>query len=105
MISSRIHFLIAVMASCASLQAREGAAGADTRGATTQIIVPTLVPSTRPADPGARVLESVDLNRVPLRDAIERLRSQTGINFFVSWNVLSHAGVTPETPVDVKLTG
>jgi hypothetical protein len=63
-----------------------------------------LVPGTRPADPGARVLESVDLNRVPLRDAVERLRAQTGVNVFVSWNVLARAGVNPDTPVDAKLS-
>ena len=57
-----------------------------------------------PLDPAAHVLESVELNRVPLRDAIERLRAQAGVNLFVSWNVLTRAGVNPDTPVDAKLS-
>jgi hypothetical protein len=66
--------------------------------------VPPPPAATRAVDPGGRVLDSVDLNRVPLRDAIERLRSQAGVNLFVSWNVLARAGVNPDTPVDAKLS-
>ena len=61
-------------------------------------------PEPRPvADPSEEVLESVELTDIPFREAIGRLRDQTGANLFVSWNVLARAGVKPETPVDVKL--
>lgn len=60
--------------------------------------------TTHAVDPGQLILESVDLTRVPLRDALERLRGQAGVNLFVSWNVLARAGVNPESPVDAKLT-
>jgi hypothetical protein len=78
----------------------------DTRPSTLSTVPATVVapPATRPAGPGDRVLDSVELNRVPLRDAIERLRSQAGVNLFVSWNVLARASVNPDTPVDAKLS-
>jgi hypothetical protein len=54
-------------------------------------------------DPAARVLDQVELNATPFREAVERLREQTGANLFVSWNVLKRAGVGADTPVDVDL--
>ena len=61
------------------------------------------LPTTTASDPTERVLDAVELKGVPLRDALDRLRAQAGVNLFVSWNVLARAGVAAETPVDVKL--
>jgi hypothetical protein len=60
--------------------------------------------TTAATDPSARVLDNVDFKALPLRDALERLRTQAGVNVFVSWTVLERAGVNPEAKVDAKLT-
>lgn len=43
------------------------------------------------------------MNDLPVRDAIRYLRSITGANIFVNWNVLSNAGVSKLTPVSLTL--
>jgi hypothetical protein len=99
-----IAFVAVMVASCVA-----GAAPADdsagTRPATLPIFPnPATTTTARAPDLGERMLASVELERVPLGDAIERLRSQAGVNLFVSWNVLTRAGVNPDTPVDAKLS-
>src|SRR5689334_7970765 len=95
---------LVVVASSVSLPAAPRDDG-DTRPTTLPTFPSAAAPTTtRAVDPGQLVLESVDLTRVPLRDALERLRSQVGVNLFVSWNVLARAGVNPEAPVDAKMS-
>src|SRR5687768_16707984 len=65
---------------------------------------PAATPRARSAEPTARVLNKVELNAIPFREALDQLREQTGANLFVSWNVLKRAGVDGDTPVDVNLT-
>ncbi len=50
----------------------------------------------RPADP-------VEFDNVSLRNVVQFLRDVTAANIFVNWNALQKVGVTPETPVSLKL--
>ncbi len=45
---------------------------------------------------------SVDLNDVPLDDAIEHLRKVTGLNVVLDGRALKDMGIAPETPISVK---
>ena len=64
----------------------------------------TLRPVTRPSMPGLyRRIPEVDLRNVPLEDAIERLRTASGLNIVVQWNALERLGLDRETPITLKL--
>jgi hypothetical protein len=49
-------------------------------------------------------LPGLDLDKVPLADAVDALRHATGRNIFVNWRALEAAGVKRETRVSILLT-
>jgi len=53
----------------------------------------------------SRRLPEVKLQNVSLADSIEFIRDVSGANIFVNWRALEAAGVTKETPVNVRLNG
>ena len=50
-----------------------------------------------------QILPQTTMNDLPLNDAITYLRSVTGANIFVNWNVLQNAGISKLTPVSLTL--
>lgn len=50
-----------------------------------------------------QILPQTTMNDLPLKDAITYLRSVTGANIFVNWNVLQNAGISKLTPVSLTL--
>lgn len=50
-----------------------------------------------------QILPQTTMNDLPLKDAITYLRSITGANIFVNWNVLQNAGISKLTPVSLTL--
>ena len=50
-----------------------------------------------------QILPQTTMNDLPLKDAITYLRSVTGANIFVNWNVLQNVGISKLTPVSLTL--
>jgi hypothetical protein len=50
-----------------------------------------------------RVLPDLNLTGVSINDALEFLRDISGANLHVNWNALEAAGVSKETPVNIRL--
>jgi hypothetical protein len=71
------------------------------------------VPSHAPAAPSdqsvvanaalSRLLPEVKFSSAPLKDCIDFLRDVSGANIHVNWRALEAAGVTGDTPVNVRL--
>jgi len=51
----------------------------------------------------AMVLPEVRFENTPLRDAIDRLRGQSGVNLVVEWPPLEEEEVGPDLPIDLHL--
>ncbi|MEM1013644.1 MAG: hypothetical protein AAGI46_15660, partial [Planctomycetota bacterium] len=68
-------------------------------------VAPTVMAQVQP-DPFTRVaLPETALDDVPLEDAIQFVSRQSGLPIVADWAVLEFAGVTRESPVNVKLRG
>jgi len=52
---------------------------------------------------GARAVPEAKFGGVGLSDAIDFIRDVSGANITVNWKALGEAGVTPETPVSLRL--
>ena len=50
-----------------------------------------------------RRLPAVSFQNVSLRDSIDFLRDVSGVNIHVNWRAIEATGITPDTPVNVKL--
>jgi hypothetical protein len=50
-----------------------------------------------------RVLPAVNFTNVTLKDAIEFLRDVSGSNMHVNWKAIEAAGITQDTPINIKL--
>jgi hypothetical protein len=57
----------------------------------------------RPRPVLSRTLPDVNFNAVPLRQCFEFISDSTGANLHVNWNALGAAGITPETPVTMRM--
>ncbi len=55
------------------------------------------------ADSGAKVMRSVDFTDVPLKDVLEFFQTVINANFHINWKALEQAGVSPDTPITLKL--
>ena len=61
--------------------------------------------STAPKVALARKLPDINLSNVALSDAIEFLRDASNANMHVNWAALENAGVSKDTPVNLRLRG
>jgi hypothetical protein len=50
-----------------------------------------------------RSLPAINFTNVTLREAIDFLRDVSGANFHVNWKAIEATGVTPDSPINIKL--
>src|SRR2546421_12433250 len=50
-----------------------------------------------------RVLPAVNFANVTLKDAIDFLRDVSGLNIHLNWKAIEAAGITEDTPINIKL--
>lgn len=55
------------------------------------------------ADSGPKVMRSVDFTDVPLKDVLEFFQTVINANFHINWKAIEQAGVSPDTPITLKL--
>lgn len=51
------------------------------------------------------VVPKLEFDNMPLEECIDYLRDLTEANIHVNWKVLEEAGITPDTPVNLRLRG
>lgn len=50
-----------------------------------------------------RTLPEIKFNNIPLKDCIDFVRDVSGANIHVNWKAIEAAGVTPDTPINMRL--
>jgi len=55
------------------------------------------------ANSGPKVMKTVDFTDIPLKDVLKFFQTVLNANFHVNWKALEQAGVSPDTPITLKL--